>query len=51
MDEFGKAQMGDARLTRRLIKLADRRGDAPSESIPGACNGHAETQGAYRQYH
>ena len=29
MDEFGKAQMGDARLTKRLIKLADRLGDAP----------------------
>ena len=50
MDEFGKAQMGDARLTRRLIKLADRLGDAPSASIPGACNGHAETQGAYRLF-
>ena len=48
MDEFGKAHMGDARLTKRLIKLADRLGDAPSASIPGACNGHAETQAAYR---
>jgi hypothetical protein len=48
MDEFGEAQMGDARLTKRLIKLADRLGDAPSASIPGACNGHTETQAAYR---
>ena len=50
MDEFGGAEMGDARLTKRLIKLADRLGDAPSASIPGACNGHAETQGAYRLF-
>ena len=50
MDEFGGAQVGDARLTKRLIKLADRLADAPSASIPGACNGHAETQGAYRLF-
>jgi hypothetical protein len=48
MDEFGGAEMGDARLTKRVIKLADRLGDAPSASIPGACNGRTETQGAYR---
>jgi hypothetical protein len=29
MDEFGGAQLGDARLTKRLIKLADRLADAP----------------------
>lgn len=50
MDEFGGAQVGDARLTKRLIKLADRLADAPSASIPGACNGHTETQGAYRLF-
>ena len=50
MAEFGDAQVGDARLSRRLVKLADRLGDAPSASIPGACNGHAETQGAYRLF-
>jgi len=38
MDEFGKAQVGDARLTKRLIKLADRLGSAPSASILGACS-------------
>ena len=48
MDEFGGAQVGDARLGRRLIKLVDRLGDAPSASIPGACNGRTETQAAYR---
>jgi hypothetical protein len=50
MDEFGGAEVGDARLTKRLIKLADRLSDAPSASIPGACNGHTETQGAYRLF-
>jgi len=29
MEEFAGADMGDARLTKRLIKLADRQGDAP----------------------
>jgi hypothetical protein len=50
LDEFGGAEMSDARLTKRLIKLADRWGDAPSASIPGACNGRTETQGAYRLF-
>ena len=48
--EFGGAAVGDARLARRLIKLADRLGSAPSASIPGACNGKAETQAAYRLF-
>ena len=50
MEEFAGADMGDARLTKRLVKLADRLGDAPSASIPGACNGRAETQAAYRLF-
>lgn len=50
MDEFGGAQAGDARLTKRLIKLADRLAEAPSASIPGACNSRAETQAAYRLF-
>ena len=49
-EEFSGAAMGDARLTKRLIKLADRLGDAPSASIPGACNGRSETQAAYRLF-
>jgi hypothetical protein len=48
MQEFAGADIGDARLTKRLIKLADCLGNAPSASIPGACNGKAETQAAYR---
>lgn len=50
MEEFAGADVGDARLAKRLIKLADRLGQAPSASIPGACNGRAETQGAYRLF-
>jgi hypothetical protein len=48
--EFAGAKVGDARLVKRLIKLADRLGNAPSASIPGACNGKAETQAAYRLF-
>ncbi|PZA14102.1 IS4 family transposase, partial [Azoarcus communis] len=50
MNEFGGAQAGDGRLTKRLIKLADRLAEAPSASIPGACNSRAETQAAYRLF-
>jgi hypothetical protein len=50
MQEFAGAEVGDARLSKRLIKLADRLGNAPSASIPGACNGKAETQAAYRLF-
>lgn len=48
MDEFSTAELGDGRLTKRLIKLADRFADKPTASIPGACGDWAETQGAYR---
>ena len=34
MEEFSGVDMGDARLNKRLITLADRLGDAPSASIP-----------------
>ena len=34
--------MGDTRLTKRLVKLADRLGEARSASSPGECNGRAE---------
>lgn len=50
VEEFGGAKLGDQRLTKRIVKLADRLGDAPCASIPGACNGRTETQGAYRLF-
>lgn len=48
MAEFATAELGDGRLSKRLIKLADRFADKPTASIPGACGDWAETQGAYR---
>ena len=40
--------MGDARLNRRLMQVAERLGAQPGASIPVACGGWAETQAAYR---
>lgn len=48
MDEFATAELGDGRLNKRLIELADRFSDKPTASIPGTCGDWAETQGAYR---
>ncbi|MDP2809492.1 MAG: transposase DNA-binding-containing protein, partial [Rhodocyclaceae bacterium] len=48
MEEFATADLGDGRLNKRLIKLADRFADKPTASIPGACGDWAETKGAYR---
>jgi len=48
MEEFATAELGDGRLNKRLIKLAERFADNPTSSIPGACDGWAETQAAYR---
>ena len=46
--ELGGADLGDARLKRRLVRVAERLGAQPNASIPVACNGWAETQAAYR---
>lgn len=45
--EFGDADLGDARLNRRLGLLADRIGDRPGESFPKALD-DAELEAAYR---
>src|SRR6218665_4127452 len=47
-EEFAGAQLGDARLNHRLIKLTERFADKPTASIPGACPDWSDTQGAYR---
>ena len=47
-EEFATVELGDKRLNKRLIKIIDRFSDKPTASIPGACNGWAETQAAYR---
>ena len=47
-EEFAGAAQGDARLNKRLIKLAARFADKPTASLPGACPDWAETQAVYR---
>src|SRR5690606_28374095 len=47
-DEFGGAVLGDSRLTKRLIRLADDLSSNPTGSIPIACGGWGETKAAYR---
>src|SRR5512143_2549482 len=46
--ELAGANLGDARLNRRLVRIAEQLGTQPGASIPVACGGWAETQAAYR---
>lgn len=46
-DEFGAAQLGDARLTQRLIALARRLSQAPHSSFPQSLDA-AELKAGYR---
>ena len=46
--EFETIDLGDARLERRAVPLAERLGQKPGASIPGACGNWAETTAAYR---
>jgi hypothetical protein len=47
-EEFSTLDLGDQRLNRRAILLAERLAAQPTASIPAACGGWAETQAAYR---
>jgi hypothetical protein len=47
-EEFKTLDLGDKRLDKRAVLLAERLSEKPTASIPGACQGWAETQGAYR---
>ena len=47
-EEFRTLELGDERLNARAVLLAQRLGSKPTESIPNACCGWAETQAAYR---
>lgn len=47
-EEFASIDLGDARRDRRAVHLIERLAEQPTASIPGACNGWAETQAAYR---
>lgn len=46
--EFQGIDVGDKRLDRRAVQLMERLSERPAASIPGACNGWAEAQAAYR---
>lgn len=46
--EFARADLGDARLNRRMVRIARSFAAAPKESIPSASDGLAETLAVYR---
>ena len=47
-EEFETLDLGDERLNRRAVLLAERLGHKPGASIPAACGNWAETAAAYR---
>ena len=47
-EEFATVDLGDKRLNKRLVKLAQQLADKPTASIPGACGGWGDTAAAYR---
>lgn len=47
-DEFGVAQLGDARRNRRLVKIAEQLAASPGGTLPQAITGWAELKAAYR---
>lgn len=49
-EEFGKAELGDKRLTRRLVRLARQRGGMPNATIPQSSQDQAGVRAAYRFY-
>src|SRR6185295_15508543 len=49
-EELGRAQLGDARRTRRLVQVATSLGAQPTASIPTACGSWAATKAAYRLF-
>jgi hypothetical protein len=46
--ELSGISLGDARLNKCSIKLPERIGEKPTESIPKGCKDWVETQAAYR---
>src|SRR5262249_53314381 len=49
-EEFESADLGDERLTERLIYTAELLAAQPTASIPQACGRWAATKGAYRLF-
>jgi hypothetical protein len=48
--EFRTVKLGDKRLNRRLLKVADDLLNNPSEPISSACDGWSEAKAAYRLF-
>lgn len=46
--EFSRAEFGDERLTRRLVRIADAAARAPSSGFPAMVKSDAELEGVYR---
>lgn len=46
--EFESAELGDRRLTRRLLRLAEALASAPGDSLPRAAGSDGELEGVYR---
>ena len=49
-EEFQELDLGGKRRHARAVLLVERLADKPTSSLPGACSGWAETQGAYRLF-
>lgn len=47
-DEFSGADLGDIRLNKRLLVIADKLAAAPDKSIPCATEKWSQTKAAYR---
>ncbi len=50
MDETKTADLHDKRLNERVAEVLDQLGARPTASIPAACGGRAEMDGAYRLF-
>jgi hypothetical protein len=48
IEEISTINLGDERLNKRCVKLLEKLGNQPSNSIPSACESWSETIAAYR---
>lgn len=47
-EQFGSAWLGDPRLTRRAVKIAEQMARRPGDSLPKQMQGWAEQKASYR---
>jgi hypothetical protein len=47
-EQFGQADLGDKRLTSRLVQVGAALGERPTDTVPQASGSWAATKGAYR---